>query len=249
MKKLLLLCLSFSLFAFGGCVVNTNTALDAAADGYKAATLSEADVISMSKQMREAGDKENKVASKNSKYTKRLNKVAANLKNVEGLQMNYKVYLTDEVNANVTPDGSVRVYSGLMDKLNDDELFFVLGHEIGHVKGGDTMDKMRLAYAASAARKGVAASNSTAGALAASELGAVAEAFLKAQFSQDQEYKADAYGLELMKKYKKNTKGAETALRKFADMESSSSGVDAWFSTHPGSAKRADKMAEMRAGK
>ena len=30
-------------------------------------------------------------------------------------------------------DGTIRVYSGLMDLMTDDELLFVIGHEMGHV--------------------------------------------------------------------------------------------------------------------
>lgn len=237
-KRILAVCLALGLLA--GCKVDANRAMDAAGDAYTAATISEADVIAMSKEMRARDDKVNKVAAKNNAYATRLAKITKNLHSVDGLTLNYKVYLTQDVNANASPDGSVRVYSGLMDIMSDDELFFVLGHEIGHVKNGDTMDRFRVAYATSAARKAAGAAGGVAAALSDSQLGELSEAFANAQFSQAQETKADEFGLQLLKTHKKDTKAAETALRKLGG------GGGGMFSSHPDSAKRADRMASMR---
>ncbi len=46
----------------------------------------------------------------------------------------------------------VRVYSGLMDVMNDNEVEGVLGHEMGHVALGHTRKAMQVAYATVAAR-------------------------------------------------------------------------------------------------
>jgi putative metalloprotease len=42
-----------------------------------------------------------------------------------------------------TADGSVRVYSGLMDIMDDNELLAVIGHEIGHVANHDSQDAIK----------------------------------------------------------------------------------------------------------
>jgi len=60
-------------------------------------------------------------------------------------------------------NGTIRVYSGLMDMLDDGELRFVIGHEMGHVMKNHIRKKIRLAYAASAVRKGIASQNNIAG--------------------------------------------------------------------------------------
>ena len=52
--------------------------------------------------------------------------------------------MTNEMNANAR--WLVRVYSGLMDKMNDDELRFVIGHEIGHVALDISKKAMQVAY-------------------------------------------------------------------------------------------------------
>ena len=69
--------------------------------------------------------------------------------------------MTREVNAFACPDGSIRVFAGLMDIMDDDELYFIIGHEIGHVAGGDSADKLKLAYTVSGARRAVGAGQHT----------------------------------------------------------------------------------------
>ncbi|CAK7046040.1 MAG: Metalloprotease YcaL [Desulfovibrio sp.] len=238
-KRFALIVVAFvSLGLLGGCI--TDGHLSALGDAYTAATISNEELIELSRQMRAEGDKQANVASKSNKYGKRLDRLTKRFQEVDGHKLNYKVYLTNDVNANATADGSIRFYSGLMDLMTDNELLFVLGHEIGHVVDGDSLDKIRLAYGASAARKGAASANKTAAAvLNSSELGDLLEAVLNAQFSQKQESDADKYAYAFMKKYKIDTKAAVSALQKLGG-----GGTDI-MSTHPGSADRAKTIQAM----
>ena len=68
------------------------------------------------------------------------------------MKLNYKVYLVTDINAFACADGSVRVFSSLMDLMTDDELLAVIGHEIGHVKNEDTKDAIKSAYMRAAAQ-------------------------------------------------------------------------------------------------
>lgn len=236
-----------SLAAFSACQgISTSSALDAGSDLYKAAALSDAEVQELSKQAVAQSDATRSVASSSDKYAVRLNKIVGGLVNEDGLSLNFKVYKTPEVNACAYPDGSVRVNTGLLDLMTDDEVYFVLGHEIGHVKLGHTLKRFKMAYATSAARKGASAAGGVAAALSASQLGELSEAFVNAQFSQSQESASDGYGLKLMEKYGKNTESAVTALRKLASPGQSQSGLAAMLSSHPDSNKRADKIDSMR---
>lgn len=238
-KRFGLIVMAFVAFGLlGGCI--TDQHLGAASDLYTAATISNEELIQLSKEMREMGDKENKVASKNNKYAQRLTRLTKRFLKEDGLDLNFKVYITNDINANATADGSIRVYSGLMDMMTDNELIFVIGHEIGHVKDGDSLDKIRMAYASSGALKAAAASNKTAGAaLNDSQLGDLLHTVLNAQFSQKQESDADAYGYSLMKKYKLDTKAAVSALEKLGG------GSASITSSHPGSADRAKAIQKM----
>lgn len=240
LKRFLLVCAAMALLA--GCQMDVAKSLDAANDLHTAATLSQEDAAKMGQEAAAQMDQQNKVAPENSAYAKRLAKITRGLKKEDGLALNFKVYISSDVNAFALPDGSLRFYSGLMDMMTDEEVFFVVGHEIGHVKNGDSLNAFRLAYAASGARKAAGAAGGVAGALSASQLGDLTEKFVNAQFSQKQEYAADAHGFELMKKHKKDTKGAVTALRKLATLSDTSS----MLASHPAPGKRADKLESMR---
>ena len=64
-----------------------------------------------------------------------------------------------------------------MDRLGDDELMAIVGHEMGHVRNHDTIGAMRKAYLASAARSALGAVGGALGALSASQLGSIAEQY------------------------------------------------------------------------
>ena len=218
-------------------------------DVAKAVSVSEADLKNMSMQLRAADDKKARVATGKNKYAVRLARLTRKHLNEDGLNLNFKVYLSPQVNANATPDGSIRFYSGLMDLMNDQELLGVIGHEIGHVKLGHSLSAMRTAYMASAGRKAAASSGSVGGALAASELGELGEALINSQFSQSQETSSDDYGLAFMKKHGYNVKAMESAFRKLAAQGSGSKAgaLENMLSTHPEPGKRADRMRDMAA--
>lgn len=214
-------------------------AVGAVGDAVKGLTLTDADVAKLGAEAALAFDGQNRVAPKKSTYSSRVDKLAARLGNYDGLALNYKVYLDDTVNAFALPDGSIRIYSGLLDKFNDDELLFVIGHEIGHVKHGHSKKRFKTAYLASAARKGVASGDNAAGAVAGSELGGVVEAVVNAQFSQQNELESDGYGFDLLRAKKVDPHAAVTALEKLAKL---GGGKGSILSTHPDPQKRADKL-------
>ncbi len=49
-------------------------------------------------------------------------------------------------------NGCIRVYSGLMDMMDDNEVEGMLGHEMGHVALGHTRKAMQVAFGTTAAR-------------------------------------------------------------------------------------------------
>jgi Zn-dependent protease with chaperone function len=123
--------------------------LDAAKDVAKASDVSDEDVKKMASAFAKQSDMENKVATADSIYAKRLVKLTRNLTNYDGMKLDFKVYMSEQVNAFAMADGTVRVYSGLMDLMNDDELRFVIGHEIAHVKLGHSTAAYKAAYLSS----------------------------------------------------------------------------------------------------
>jgi putative metalloprotease len=239
---------AFSLLISFACLTTAGNAglldnvggLDAATDAIKAVTISDAELQATSRQMMEQMDANNPVAPAGDKYGKRLAAMTKGITNEDGMSLNFKVYLVKDINAFATPDGSVRVFAGLMDKMTDDEIRFIIGHEIGHVKLGHSLKATRTAYMASAAAK---AANSK---LSAQQLTDLGQKFVNAQFSQSQESDADAYGVNFLKRHKYNLAAAESSMRKLADLDGTSTGGGSnLFSSHPGSKQRADKIHEL----
>ena len=217
---------------------DTGLAISAGLDAVKALTLTDAEVKSLGLRGVEESDKQAKVAPANNKYAKRLVTLTKKHLKEDGLQLNFKVYLTPEINAFASPDGSIRVYRGLMDMMNDDELRYVLGHEMGHVKLGHSLSAHKAEYLARASRKGLAASGNKGGQIAASELGALVEEAFNAQYSQEHERDADDYGLAFNKKYKYKPQAAVSALEKLAKL----GGGGGMFASHPAPAERAQRL-------
>ena len=226
---------------------NVSGALETATTATKALSLSDGDVVALSNESCQAMDAQNKVAPANNKYTQRLNRVVkAFPKDVNGKQAVYKVYLTSDVNAWAMANGCIRVYSGLMDLMNDDELRGVIGHEIGHVALGHSKSRMQAAYATSAARQLAGQSNAAVAALSRSQAGELAEKFVNAQFSQSQESASDDYSFDLLTKLKLPRKGLVTAFQKLAKLGGSSG--NSLMASHPPSEKRAAHMEQRLAG-
>lgn len=220
--------------------------IGAASDLVKAASVSDADLQATSRQMMMSMDGKNQVAGGGNKYAARLNRIIRGLGHEDGLTLNFKVYLVRDVNAFATPDGSIRVFAGLMDKMTDDELRSIIGHEIGHVKLGHALNEMRTAYMVSAGAKAAAAQ----GGLGASVLATIGEKFINAQFSQSQESDADAYGVSFMKRHKYKLAAAESAMRKLAKIDGTAEGGHtSLFASHPGSKQRAEKIHGLIASK
>ena len=215
--------------------IDLGGALKGGTDAARGMSLSDEDVRNMAAQACAWSDAHNKVAPPGDKYAKRLQKLTAGLADEDGIKLSFKAYLARDVNAFAMANGCVRVMAGLMDIATDDEIRAVIGHEIGHAKLGHTKAKMRTALMASAAREGVAASGGKAGAIAASELGGLAEAFVNAQFSQKEESAADEYGYAFMRKHGYDPNAMVTMLKKLP----AGGGL---LSSHPSSPDRAKKI-------
>ncbi|SFD73154.1 M48 family metallopeptidase [Paracidovorax konjaci] len=225
----------------------TESKIGAAADVFKAVTVSDDELKAVSLQLRAYEERTEKVAPAKNKYAQRLARLTKKHVNEDGMKLNFKVYLANEVNADATADGSIRVYAGLMDMMNDQELLGVIGHEIGHVKLQHSLAAMRTAYLASAGRKAASAAGGV-GRLADSDLGALGEKLVNSQFSQSQETAADDYGLAFMKKHKYKVSAMESAFRKLAAQSGGKGGaLDEMLSSHPDPGGRADRMRDQAA--
>ncbi|MFJ5383869.1 M48 family metallopeptidase, partial [Cupriavidus sp. CER94] len=225
-----------------GCAgADMNSLSQAGGSLFSAAALTDANVKQLSDQSCADMDKKNTVAAADSPYAKRLVNIMSGLQNT-GLPLDAKVYLTKDVNAWAMANGCVRVYSGLMDLMTDDEVRGVLGHEIGHVALGHTKKAMQVAYATAAARGALGSTGyATLTALSTSQIGELGETFVNAQFSQRQESEADDYSYNLLTKNGANRQALVSAFQKLAKLDGGQSGL---LSSHPGSDARAKHIQD-----
>jgi len=212
----------------------------------QAITVSDEDFAEIVKQSVVSMDRQNKVCAANNAYTQRLKRLTRGMTNADGIPLNFKVYQTSEVNAFACPDGSVRVFTALMDALNDDELLGVIGHEIGHVALRHSRKAWKSAMLRSAASDAIGAVSDTWASLSDSYLGSITSAALSAKHSREHEEEADDYGYKFLKKSGKNPWAMGKAFQKLKALSKSSSSkyqkLLYAFSSHPDFDSRISRM-------
>lgn len=215
----------------------------------KAYMVSDEDLAKLVQEEVAEMDRQNKVCGEGSKYTKRLRRLTQCMKDADGIKLNFKVYQTTDINAFACPDGSVRVFSALMDVLRDDELLGVIGHEIGHVALRHVKSAWKDALLRSAASDLIGSQSETWAAVSDSYLGDVASAALSAKHSRYHETQADDYGYDFLKESGKNPWAMGLAfikLKSISQQENHSKYAKLLeaFSSHPDFDERISRMRE-----
>ena len=249
-KSILALLIASSLLSGCGILANSLSNLDptalanAANTAMTALSISDEQIAQLSAESVAYMDSVNKVDK--GSYDTRLRKLMSKVKSVDGVPINLKVYKTNEVNAFACGDGSIRVYSGLMDVMSDAELMAVIGHEIGHVVHKDTKNAMKKTYMAYAARIALGSTGSVLGQLSTSVIGDLAQSYLNAQYSQKQEFAADEYGFQFAIDQGYSPYSMYNSLVKLMQLNgekgNTPSGTQTAFSSHPATEERAARM-------
>jgi putative metalloprotease len=244
-RKSILLVVLLAIFGFSksnGQIKLDDKMMGAMQKGLAGFTFSDAEAAKLSKAAVDKMDAEHVIAGPADSYAIRLNKVFGKYTNAYGLALNYKVYKLKEVNAFATADGSVRVFSGLMDIMDDNELLVVIGHEIGHVVNHDSRDAMKAAYQKEALMEGAASQSKTVATVTDSQLGKIGSAMIDSKHSRKQESEADLFSYDFMKKNGYDVNAVESA---FSILAKQSEGAQSDFltrmmSSHPDSKERAE---------
>ncbi|MDR1857554.1 MAG: M48 family metalloprotease [Desulfovibrio sp.] len=218
-------------------------------------TLKKEDVAAYASQMIAASDAEHKMPKSGSSYDRRLKKIIKTLgSEIPDSNVNFKIYVDKTPNASASPDGSIRINTGLFDIMTDDEVLFVLGHELGHYIDGDTVDKMKASLIASAVLKATTAVAENVGgnagtivALTRGQAGELLKRFTESQFSQKQEYDADKYGYQMMLRLHKDPRAAMTGLSKLSNYSSLTAVIA--MASHPATSDRVAAIERMIEGK
>lgn len=228
---------------------NLKKAVSGAVKATKAVTLTDEQMAGYVKEYIDWMDTHNQVCAEDSPYTIRLAKLTEGLTDADGITLNFKVYHVIDVNAFACADGSIRVFSSLMDIMSDEELLGVIGHEVGHIAHRDSKKGFRTALLTSALKDGISSNGGKTAALTESQLGNLSEALVNATYSQKQEREADDYGYDFLKRAGKNPWAMALSFRKLKKMQeeagaAKNSKLNQLFSTHPDLDVRIKRMEE-----
>ena len=232
--------------------LDPNAVASAAHSLASAITISNNEIIALCQVHMEEMDTTNVILPNDDPYSKRLARVMSRFKEKGKLNMklNYAVYDDEDVvNAFASGDGSVRVYSGLMDLMDDDELFAVIGHELGHLVNHDVRDAYRTAYLVVAARYGIASFGDKAGSLSMGFLGDLSDELANNAYSRHQENKADEAAYNYCIANNVDPYAMYHALEKLDSASSTQSGKSSgfanMFSSHPDTVKRMNHIKQL----
>lgn len=192
-------------------------------------------------QLADDMDAKHDVAQGDNPYAVRLARLTDGLESYDGLELDIKAYILDEVNAWAMGDGTVRIYSGLMDAFTDDEVRCVIGHEIAHVKLEHGQKRMRRTLQQDAALSVAGTASNEVSRIADSQLGGLFQSAVYAQYSQKAERRADDYAVQFMFDNGYDAAGCPTAMDKLAVGHQGGGIMELW-STHPSPTKRAKRM-------
>lgn len=179
--------------------------------------------------------------SKNPNYITRLKKVSDRLvkvvsPDIPNAQWEFNVIESDEVNAFALPGGKVAIYTGLLKILNDDELAYVIGHEVSHValRHGSERISQQIALqmgaeVASVLLKNKSKKNSDIFLLA---FGLGSQIGITLPYSRKNEYEADKFGALYAAKAGYDPEAAITTLQKFQELSGGKQPLE-FLSTHP----------------
>lgn len=168
----------------------------------------------------------------------RLLRVSGRLSGVsdrKDIQYQFFVLADKELNAVSLPGGFIYVNKGLMDALNDDELAFVVGHELGHTAARHAVKKIQsnMAYQLILGVAFASIGNKAAGATdIASGINTIYN-LIELGYSREDEYEADRLGVKYAFKAGFNPSASLSSLQKIKKEAGPDWKVLGYLRTHP----------------
>lgn len=139
-----------------------------------------------------------------------------------------RVVNSDKINAMAVPGGIIGVTKGLLDHLeSEDEIAFVIGHELGHFKNKDHLKSLGRGISAVLLSTILLGADSD-----ISKFFMATMNIAEAKYSQEQEKAADLYGLKLLYKNYANAYGSIHFMEKILK-ESKFGKLIYFFASHP----------------
>lgn len=173
--------------------------------------------------------------------TEKLNQFAQGLKLNNTKKLRFIVVDSEIVNAFALPNGTIVVYSGILDEMKGyEELVALLGHEVSHVNNRDSM-KMLCRNLSGFLFISTVLGDAN-GVIAT--LGDNANTLQSLSFSRKFEQQADLDGFEIMANNQINPRGMPNLFKRLQD-DSSDFSIPEFLSTHPVTNERIESINKM----
>jgi len=158
-----------------------------------------------------------------------------------GLPWTFKVMRGQEVNAVSLPGGFIYATEGLMRFVrSDDELAFVLGHEVGHVSARHHIAMVERYYFMTIVIQVLLGRNPS-----AAQIAELVQFFLTRGYSRENEFEADRLGVIHAHRAKFDASAGLSFMQRLRTAEGRDpSQVEVLLRTHPGLADRAARVRE-----
>lgn len=167
---------------------------------------------------------------------KRIGGLLASVSDRKDIVYSFYVLDSQDFNAISVPGGFIYTYKGLLEALNDDELAFVLGHEVAHLAARHAIKNIQANMAYSLLIKialtGVS-QNTGIDAQSISQGVNTIYNLIELGYSRQDEFEADKIGMTYASRAGFPPNAALSALAKIKAQEGSSGKVMLYFRTHP----------------
>ncbi|MFA5338506.1 MAG: M48 family metallopeptidase [Candidatus Omnitrophota bacterium] len=220
-------CILLFILLLTGCV----TIYNPATEKHETYFIDEKTEIAIGKNMTKEILQENKIVENInlSGYVNGIGRKVADKSDRNNLPYYFYVLDDKKINAFAVPGGYIFINKGLLDKLNEDELAFVIGHEIGHIAARHSIKKLQVALGFNILTS-IALDNpdytSTQQAMG------VAFNVVSSGYSRQDELLADSLGLKYLTKSGYSPYASINALKKLEGEEESNLGL-VFLRTHP----------------
>lgn len=158
-------------------------------------------------------------------------------------RFNFYILNTPEINAFALPGGFILITDLLLDfcAMDEAEIAFVLGHEMGHVVKGHALDRM-VANSLIGLVSRLGPGGGMAGGLTRKALAKL----LYSTYSQDQELEADLFGIRIIDAAGYDPEAAVSFMRRLKARRQSkgASKLEKYFASHPEHAARLENLGQ-----
>lgn len=164
-------------------------------------------------------DNNNTVVAADSDYAKRLATiVGSNFASAEGKALDIKVYENDEANVIALNNGNIRIYSGMLDILSDDEVKALIALQAGHITSNNVRDNLLKAASGDSAEDAGAAQVEKMLSFSGDQFGSIVNELLQLPYSAEQNKKADKFAKDYLKKEGGDAEGFNSLLTKIQSL-------------------------------